>query len=76
MRLRAMFDAAVMAIALVPIKAIDNGLGLTPPMGWRSWLPFKHNQSQQKMMAAANAMVSRKRGASLLELGYLFSKII
>lgn len=51
--------------------ALDNGLGLTPPMGWRSWLPFKHTITQQNMMATMDAMVSRARGGvSLLDFGY------
>ena len=65
---------AVMAAIVIDIgtvEALDNGLGLTPPMDWRPWLPFKHEQSQEKMTAAADAMVSRKRGGvSLRDAGY------
>ena len=27
--------------------AIDNGVGITPPMGWRSWNCFHGNVNQQ-----------------------------
>jgi hypothetical protein len=29
--------------------ALDNGLGLVPPMGWRSWEAFYGNVDQMKM---------------------------
>jgi hypothetical protein len=50
--------------------SIDNGLGRKPPMGWRSWNCYHQAISQEKMTIAANAMVNKSRGASLLELGY------
>eukprot|EP00664_Eupelagonemidae_sp_cell27_P007802 gene7802-9937_t len=30
-------------------SAIDNGLGLTPPMGWRSWNCYAFNISDAKI---------------------------
>lgn len=49
---------------------ISNGLGRTPPMGWRSWNCYHREVTQEKMITAANAMVDRSRGVSLLEVGY------
>ena len=28
------------ALVVLPASAIDNGLGLTPPLGWRSYNAF------------------------------------
>ena len=54
--------------------AIDNSLGLTPPLGWRNFNAF-YNPSQQIMSSAMDAMVDRSRTVhgkptSLLDLGY------
>lgn len=38
--------------------------------GWRSWNYFKDTVTQDIMAAAANAMVDRTRGLSLLDVGY------
>lgn len=36
--LQTTFGALVAAIALLgSVKALNNGLGLTPPMGWNTW---------------------------------------
>merc|ERR1719473_478176 len=50
--------------------AIDNGLGRTPPMGWRSWNAYHADINQKKMTTAADAMVNKSRGVSLLEAGF------
>eukprot|EP00755_Sulcionema_specki_P034192 Sspe_Gene.102411::Locus_77636_Transcript_1_1_Confidence_1.000_Length_557::g.102411::m.102411/K07407/E3.2.1.22B, galA, rafA; alpha-galactosidase len=50
--------------------AIDNGLGLRPPMGWRSWNCYGGSVDQKKMEGIMDAMASKSRGTSLLELGY------
>ena len=55
--------------------AIDNGLGLTPPMGWRSWNCYHGDVTQQLMENVMDAMTSRARTVdgkptSLLDLGY------
>ena len=39
-------------------------------MGWRSWNCYHSGISQAKMTTAADAMVNKSRGASLLEVGY------
>ena len=73
--------AAFLAVALAaaasvaPSVAIDNGLGITPPRGWRSWNQFDTAISQDIMEAQYAALVARTRlvdgvATSLLDLGY------
>jgi alpha-galactosidase len=55
--------------------AIDNGLGLSPPLGWRSWNAFGGVIDQATMTTMMDAMVDRSRTVagkptSLLDLGY------
>merc|ERR1719454_1554252 len=63
-------------LALVaPCVGIDNGLGLTPPMGWRSWNLFGANVNQSLIESVMEGMVSKKRSVdgvptSLCDLGY------
>jgi hypothetical protein len=59
-----------LASAASVARAIDNGLGRTPPMGWRSWNCYHGSTTQAKMTAATDAMVSPSRGVSLLAAGY------
>ena len=65
--------AVVLALATTssPVFAIDNGLGRTPPMGWRSWNCYHQGVTQEKMIAAADAMVDKSRGTTLLEVGFV-----
>ena len=60
---------AVSAAAATVLTA-NNGLALTPPLGWRSWNAFGGNIDQAKMEAQMAALVDRSRGRSLLELGF------
>ena len=54
------------------VHAIDNGVGTTPPMGWRSWNAYHKNISQDKMTIAATAMVAKgPNGVSLLDAGFV-----
>ena len=60
---------------LATAHAIDNGLGRTPPMGWRSWNCYGGDVNQTKMMSTMDQMVARTRQVagkptSLLDLGY------
>lgn len=49
-------------------KKYDNGVALTPPMGWSSWNTFRNRISAQLILETAQAM--RENG--LLEAGYEF----
>eukprot|EP00933_Yihiella_yeosuensis_P005239 TRINITY_DN109718_c0_g1_i1.p1 TRINITY_DN109718_c0_g1~~TRINITY_DN109718_c0_g1_i1.p1 ORF type:complete len:443 (+),score=87.47 TRINITY_DN109718_c0_g1_i1:73-1401(+) len=55
--------------------AIDNGLGITPPMGWRSWNLYGPNVNQKLMQDIMDGIAERKRlvdgkPTSLCDLGY------
>ena len=41
-----------------PAAALEDGLALTPPMGWNSWNRFHCNVSEQLIKQTADAMVS------------------
>jgi alpha-galactosidase len=53
-------------LSALPAKASDNGLVLTPPMGWNSWNKFGCNVSEDLIKGAADAMVS----SGMKEAGY------
>lgn len=58
------------ALAAV-VHALDNGLGLTPPMGWRSWRTFGKDVSQAEMEGILTALAQpRENGTSILDLGF------
>jgi alpha-galactosidase len=60
-------------LALLPpiVFALDNGLALTPPRGWRSWNALLMNVNQQAIDAQVDAITARVDGLpSLFELGY------
>eukprot|EP00041_Stephanoeca_diplocostata_P027458 m.754988 g.754988 ORF g.754988 m.754988 type:complete len:449 (-) comp23179_c0_seq7:327-1673(-) len=51
--------------------AIDNGVGITPPMGWRSWNCFHGNVNQQIITGQIDALAAKQAsGQSLLDIGY------
>ena len=64
------------AILIVDLAtAIDNGLGVTPPRGWRSWNQFDTGIHQELIEAQYVALADRSRlvdgvATSLLDLGY------
>ena len=66
----------LLLLTLIPeVSSLDNGLGLTPPLGWRSYNAFGGNPKQVEMEAMMDAMVDRSRTVdgkptSLLDLGY------
>lgn len=58
--------------------AVDNGLGLRPPMGWRNWWSMFGNVDQDKMQHSMEKLSERKRylegnpetAVSFADLGY------
>ena len=57
------------------VYAIDNGKGITPSRGWRSWNLFGANVDQQLIMSQMTAIANRSRMVdgkiqSLCDLGY------
>jgi alpha-galactosidase len=56
-------------------SSIDNGVGLTPPMGWRSWNCMHGDISDERIRATIDAITSRQRKVkgvptSIADLGY------
>lgn len=65
----------LLCVAVSTVHSIDNGLGRTPPMGWRSWNLYGANVNQSVLQHIMDGMVSRKRQVngvptSLCDLGY------
>ena len=59
------------------VAALDNGLAILPPMGWRSWNYYSVNISQEIIRSQAVAFVDQSRqvdgkNTSLRELGYAY----
>eukprot|EP00472_Partenskyella_glossopodia_P011102 CAMPEP_0197516196 /NCGR_PEP_ID=MMETSP1318-20131121/1045_1 /TAXON_ID=552666 /ORGANISM="Partenskyella glossopodia, Strain RCC365" /LENGTH=414 /DNA_ID=CAMNT_0043064729 /DNA_START=57 /DNA_END=1301 /DNA_ORIENTATION=+ len=60
---------------MVSVEAIDNGKGITPPMGWRSWNLYGINVDQELIEGVMDAFAAKKREVdgvkkSLCDLGY------
>jgi hypothetical protein len=61
---------------MMVVHAMDNGIALLPPMGWRSWNLYGGSIDQVKMTAILTGMVQRTRQdhtgqwVSLCDLGY------
>ena len=66
--MRALMRGVVAALTAVPLLAVvltastpaataqDNGVGLTPPLGWSSWSFIRHDPSAAKIEAQADSM--------------------
>ena len=64
-----------MSALMFAALGIDNGRGVTPPMGWRSWNLYGANVNQQLIEQIMEGMVTRNRTVdgvptSLCDLGY------
>ena len=55
-------------VAAGDLRALDNGLARTPPMGWNSWNKFACNVSEDLIKQAADAMVS----SGMKDAGYQY----
>jgi alpha-galactosidase len=53
------------------IKAQQDSLALTPPMGWSSWYPFVDTINEQKIIETADAIVS----SGLRDAGYVILQL-
>lgn len=49
-------------------KSYDNGVALTPPMGWSSWNTFRNHISEELILQIANAL----KVSGLQEAGYQY----
>src|SRR5262245_35897031 len=64
-----LFSVPTPSLASPP--ALNNGLALTPPMGWNSWNKFGCNVSDTLIRQMADAMVSSGMSAA----GYKFVNV-
>merc|ERR1719454_1886076 len=74
-----MRNAAVLAF-LQGASGLDDGVALSPPMGWRSWNQFGLNINQSAIEGIYEAIADRSRTVdgkptSLLDLGYVHAAI-
>ncbi len=60
--------ALIAARPHTPARMLDNGLALTPPMGWNSWNHFACNVSESLIEQTADAMAS----SGLRDAGYKY----
>lgn len=67
----AVLPAALYAeLASYPLK-LDNGLGLTPQMGWNSWNHYACNINQDIMKSTMDSLVS----TGLAKAGYIYANV-
>lgn len=59
---------AKLGVHIKTTEKYDNGVALTPPMGWSSWNSFRTKITEEKILQIAEAM--KKSG--LLDAGYKF----
>jgi hypothetical protein len=62
---------AVLPPAATPAAALDNGLALTPPMGWNDWNAFGCDVSEQLVERTADKIVA----SGLKDAGYTYVNI-
>jgi alpha-galactosidase len=64
------FAAAALFLVLAEpgVRALDNGLALTPPMGWNSWNKFGCKVDEKTVREIADAMVS----SGMRDAGYRY----
>jgi alpha-galactosidase len=58
----------ILAVMSSNIFALDNGLALTPPMGWNSWNKFECNVSESLIKEMADALVT----SGMRDAGYRY----
>ena len=66
---------AIISVWISLVNSVDNGLGITPPLGWRSWNAYGGHISQDLIMKCIDAVTDKSRlvdgvPTSLLDLGY------
>jgi hypothetical protein len=69
--MRAFAAAALLfAFAILSASAANDGLALTPPMGFRDWNQWQCKITQQDMEGIMDKVADTSRGVSLAALGY------
>ncbi len=64
----ALAAALLFVIGRTDVRALNNGLALTPPMGWNSWNKFACNVNEKVVRDAADAMVA----SGMRDAGYQY----
>ncbi len=64
----ALAAALLFVIGRTDVRALNNGLALTPPMGWNSWNKFACDVNEKVVRDAADAMVA----SGMRDAGYQF----
>ncbi|MGZ7065070.1 MAG: alpha-galactosidase [Candidatus Aminicenantales bacterium] len=62
------FATLVFTVAPTNVRALQNGLALTPPMGWNSWNKFGCKIDEKAVREMADAMVA----SGMRDAGYQF----
>ena len=62
------FTLTAVLFSAFSAQALDNGLALTPPMGWNSWNKFGCNVSEDLIKSMADGMVS----SGMKDAGYQY----
>eukprot|EP00547_Thalassionema_nitzschioides_P000602 CAMPEP_0194212912 /NCGR_PEP_ID=MMETSP0156-20130528/13084_1 /TAXON_ID=33649 /ORGANISM="Thalassionema nitzschioides, Strain L26-B" /LENGTH=413 /DNA_ID=CAMNT_0038940817 /DNA_START=94 /DNA_END=1335 /DNA_ORIENTATION=+ len=71
MFLRLVATAAALLCLLRVNNALENGLGIVPPMGWNSWNAFHCDVDELKVKLAVEVML----GNGLVQLGYNYMNL-
>ena len=66
-----MFSLLLLLIKSTIIVGLNNGLAITPPMGWSSWNVFHCNYTETDIMGIADTMVRN----GMLSAGYRYLNI-
>lgn len=62
------YPALFALLLMVSVAPLDNGLGLTPQMGWNSWNHFNCKINETLIRRTADLLVSTKLAAK----GYVY----
>ena len=63
-----MMRITLIGLLLLAVVALDNGMGLAPPMGWNSWNHFGCNINEALIKQTADLLVS----TGLAAKGYIY----
>jgi alpha-galactosidase len=66
-----MLYTALAFSALASARALENGLGRTPPMGWNSWNKFGCNVSEKLIRETVDTMIS----SGMRDAGYVYVNV-
>ena len=72
------FLLSLLFLTIKPSQSIDNGIGVSPPMGWRSWNQFQCNINQSLIEETYLLMTSSSRNDENVRnasYSHLFNKL-